>query len=288
MHFAPLAILGLVSQAAALAAPDYPGFTVAWKDTFDGAKGSAPNANWVLKNPKVNNEQQIYDTEQANTHTGQLSGGSTLQIIPQKDNQGHWHSARFEGKYLLKPTPGKVTRAEAMIRFGDGGNKQGLWPAFWMLGDSINHGTNWPACGEVDILETVNGKLTGYGTMHCDVIPGGACNEGMGLQSNIPMPNEGWHNWRVEWDLTSGDWQQQKLTWFMDGRQFHQVTGGKLNNANAWNAVAHSPLFFILNVAVGGNWVSTISLYSIIYRNILTLFHSPVCPLPTLHLVLTT
>lgn len=260
MHFAPLTVLGLVSQAAALAAPDYPGFTIAWKDTFDGPAGSPPNpANWALQAPHVNNEQQTYDLQ--HTGTGQLSGGSTLQIIPTLVG-GVWHSSRFEGKYLVKPTPGKVTRGEATIRFGNNAeaNKQGMWPAFWMLGDSIRHGTQWPACGEIDILETVNGKLTGYGTMHCDVIPGGVCNEGMGLQSSIPMPNDGWHNWRVEWDLTNGDWRAQTITWFMDGRQFHQVSGAKLGKPEVWTALAHSDLFFILNVAVGGVWVSRSSM----------------------------
>ncbi len=53
---------------------------------------------------------------------------------------------------------------EGVIRFGSNaqGNKQGMWPAFWMLGESIHHGTPWPQCGELDIMERVNGGFSGF------------------------------------------------------------------------------------------------------------------------------
>jgi beta-glucanase (GH16 family) len=30
--------------------------------------------------------------------------------------------------------------------------RKGIWPAMWMLGNNID-AVNWPACGEIDILE---------------------------------------------------------------------------------------------------------------------------------------
>lgn len=41
----------------------------------------------------------------------------------------------------------------------------GVWPAFWMLGDSISS-VGWPNCGELDIMETVNTDNKNYGTAH--------------------------------------------------------------------------------------------------------------------------
>ena len=35
---------------------------------------------------------------------------------------------------------------EARIKV-KGGNQDGVWPAFWMMGDD---GTAWPWCGELD------------------------------------------------------------------------------------------------------------------------------------------
>jgi len=203
----------------------------------------------------VNAELETYTSSTKNV---QLSGGSTVQLVPWRDAgvQGGWSSGRLESKYTFTPAAGQRTMAEAQIRFGGNAiaNKKGIWPAFWTLGDSIRHGTGWPACGEIDILETVNGQLTGYGTMHCDVSPGGICNEFNGIGGNIGIPDQGWHTWRAVWDRTNGDWRAQTITWFMDGRQYHQISGARINNQAVFESVTAKPLFFILNVAVGGGW----------------------------------
>jgi beta-glucanase (GH16 family) len=72
----------------------------------------------------------------------------------------------------------------------------------------------------------------------------------------VSIPNQDWQRWRIVWDRTSGDWRSQSITWFMNDHQFHQVRGDQLNNQGVWESLTAKPLFFILNVAVGGNWVS--------------------------------
>jgi beta-glucanase (GH16 family) len=253
-----LLALGLASTASAWAPPGYGGYALIWTDNFVGSGGSLPDGgNWniITGDLGVNNELQIYTS---NSNNVQRSGGDTLQLVPQRDGGAPrgWTSGRIESRYVFTPQPGEITRAEAVLRFGDNGagNKQGIWPAFWMLGDSIRHGTPWPACGEIDIMEHTNGNLGNFlGTLHCDVYPGGICNEGNGIGSRVSLPDYSWHTWRVEIDLRSGNWADQALRWTVDGQQFHEVTGGRLGNQGVWNAVAHSPLYFILNVAVGGS-----------------------------------
>ena len=34
---------------------------------------------------------------------------------------------------------------------------QGMWPAFWLLGNNITT-IPWPACGEADIMEHIDGN----------------------------------------------------------------------------------------------------------------------------------
>lgn len=103
-------------------------------------------------------------------------------------------------------------------------------------------------------MERVNGALTGYGTIHCDAYPGGVCNEPSGRGAAVSIPDDGWHAWRVQWDRTPGSWQDESLTWYRDGQQFQRITGGSLGSQAVWNSLAASPLHFILNVAVGGDW----------------------------------
>jgi beta-glucanase (GH16 family) len=149
-------------------APGYDGYRLVWTDNFAGPGGQLPNENnWNILdgNLGVNNELQTY---KRNPRNAQLSGGTTMQLVPWREGNS-WTSGRVESKYTFTPQPGRRTMAEAQIRFGANSidTKAGIWPAFWLLGDSIRHGTNWPACGELDIMETVNGQLTGYGTIHC-------------------------------------------------------------------------------------------------------------------------
>ncbi|KAI2627072.1 glycoside hydrolase family 16 protein [Hypomontagnella submonticulosa] len=244
-----------VSTVSAESAPGYGGFRLVWADTFDGGAGSPVNGNnWnVITGLHVNNEWQDYTTSSQNL---QLSGGATVQIVPRRDSSGKWTSARIESKYTFTPPAGTQTIAEARLRFGDNNpaNKQGIWPAFWLLGASVRNGVSWPGCGEIDIMETVNGQLTGHGTIHCDVYPGGACNEPNGIGGTNSIPDQSWHTWRVVWDRRPGTWTSETITWYMDGRQFHQVSGSRVGNQGVWNSLANSPVYFILNVAVGGDW----------------------------------
>ncbi|KAI1326598.1 putative endo-1,3(4)-beta-glucanase [Xylariaceae sp. FL0255] len=250
-----LAIASAVTSVAATGVPSYSGYSVVWQENFIGAAGASPNTgtwNIIQSANNANDEVETYTNSNSNV---QLSGGQTLQIVPQNNN-GQWTSGRLESVYTFTPPNGLQTIVEAQIRMGTNAqaNKQGIWPAFWMLGDSIRHGTAWPECGEIDILEQVDGVLTGYGTVHCDVYPGGICNEPNGIQGSISIPDDSWHTWRVIIDNTSSSWTSQTITWYRDGVEFQQVSGGQINDQNVWNTLAHSPLYIILNVAVGGDW----------------------------------
>ncbi len=137
----------IASAMIAWAPPSYGSYQLRWQDTFGGKSGSLPDeGNWNIKegNPNKNGELEVYSRSNQNL---QITGGNTVQLIPRRNGNG-WTSASLESKYTFTPDAGKVTRAEALIRMGSGdpGRKKGIWPAFWLLGDSIRHGTGWPAC----------------------------------------------------------------------------------------------------------------------------------------------
>ena len=106
-------------------------------------------------------------------------------------------------------------------------------------------------------MENINGQSIGYASLHCNKAPGGICNEPTGLAAQTPLPDTNYHVWRVQIDRRNSNWKSQSITWYMDGRVFHKVTGAKINDAKTWKALAYSPLYIILNVAVGGDWVSS-------------------------------
>ncbi|KAH6656080.1 secreted glucosidase [Truncatella angustata] len=253
-----LAPLLLAGRALAWAPPVPSGWSTVWTDTFDGKTNTFPDSSkWTIAEGfyGYNGEKETW---MKNVENVQLSGSATLQLIPEYNVNGiEWTSGRVESKYTFTPVAGKKTRAESLLRFGSNvpPHKQGVWPAFWLLGDSGRKGTGWPECGELDIMEELNGNLVAYGTSHCgsacDGIPTGTKS---GFQKSVTFADYDWHTWWIEFDRTSGDWQSETITWFVDGRQFNQITGSMVGVESQWAAICHSPLYFILNVAIGGAW----------------------------------
>ncbi|KAI1112680.1 glycoside hydrolase family 16 protein [Nemania sp. NC0429] len=255
MRFQTTLLPLLPGLVAAIRPPNVNGMELKWFDGFEGPAGSSPNTDvWnIMDAINTNNEVQAYTHSNENL---QISGGGTVQFVPRKSSTGQWTSGRIETKQSWTPKPGKVMMVSANILVGGNpaGTKQGLWPAFWLLGDAVRHGTEWPRCGEIDIFEQVNGLATGHGTLHCGDAQGGPCQETTGRSGTVPMPLDGFHTWSVKIDLTSGDWRAQTISFQLDGATFYTVRGADLNDGPVWSTLAHSPMYMILNVAVGGDW----------------------------------
>ncbi|CAN8105570.1 unnamed protein product [Discula destructiva] len=254
LTYTALVLAGVIQ---ATTPPSYSGYTLQWDAPFTGNSGSLPDSSdWKVISGYlgVNAELEEYTSSVANV---QLSGGETLQLVPWRDSSTlyGWTSGRIESVDSWTPDDGVITRVEAEIAFGTNAQstKQGLWPAFWLLPEAFRTGAQaWPESGELDILETIDGVLTGYGTVHC----GEECNDDdndEGLQTSITIPDDGSHIWRLEWDRTSGNWEKETIEWSMDGDVFHTITGSSFSEAE-WSNLAHQPYYIILDMAVGGSW----------------------------------
>ncbi|CEI62412.1 hypothetical protein FVEN_g4954 [Fusarium venenatum] len=250
-----------LSWVATASAPTYDGFDVVWEDSFEGSAGSLPDTSkWIMQDwyKNLNGDWQTYTTSPANQ---QLTGDGSLLIIPRRDSSATkgWTSGRLESAYTFTPAPGERTIAEASLRLGNApaSGKQGIWPAFWLLGDSHRKGTLiWPTCGEIDIMENVNGETKTQGVIHCDKNPGGICNEKNGIAgaTGLPDAGEGFHTYTTIIDRTPGNWKEESVSFYLDGTQYHQVTGDRIGDEQVWGKIAHNLIHFILNVAVGGEW----------------------------------
>ncbi|KAH8646749.1 beta-glucanase [Xylariales sp. PMI_506] len=245
----------LPALAAAINPPTISGLDIVFSDNFTGSAGSSVDTSvWTIAQAiDTNNEVETYTTSNQNV---QISGGETVQLVPRKGPTGVWTSGRIESVGSWTPAAGKVFVISASISMGDNpaSEKQGIWPAFWALGDSIRHGTSWPECGEIDILEQVNGVETAYGTVHCGTSTGGPCDEPTGNQGSIAMPTSGFNEYAVRIDLSDDDWTVQTIEWQLNGATWRTITGNTIGDQSVWATLAHSPLYILLNVAVGGDW----------------------------------
>jgi beta-glucanase (GH16 family) len=179
--------------------------------------------------------------------------GPTKNLSSSKYNFGDFESGRISS--LDKGVSFKYGYFEARISFDS--YARGVWPAFWTLGDDIKS-VNWPACGEIDIMEnganwgpqsdinefpqsrgTAN---TNTGSLHFPARHGGnPLHPDNGTY--VPVSNQNirtWHTYGFKYD-------ENHMQWFLDG----QPMGDKLATPQTYKERAQ---FFILNLAVGG-WI---------------------------------
>jgi beta-glucanase (GH16 family) len=176
-----------------------------------------------------NNELQYYTNRADNSY---IDNG-TLKISLKREafSGSAFTSARLLSKNKFSFKYGKV---ECSAKLPSGG---GTWPAIWMLGDNIN-AVNWPACGEIDIMEHVGNQLNRiYATMHYTGNSGG---NGVGSSTLISNATIAFHKYGMEWNASF-------IKFYVDDVLFYTFTN---TSALPFN----QNFFLILNVAMGGNF----------------------------------
>lgn len=223
-----------------------PGRELVWSDEFDRIDLS----NWSFEvngDGGGNQELQYYTNGQnASIQFDSLVGSNVLVIEARRENPanyGCWYG-RCSYTSSRMVTRGKRSfqygRIEARIRLP---STQGIWPAFWMLGNSLGQ-VGWPQSGEIDIMEHVGFEPTlTHGALHGPGYSGG--NPIIGTYNAGELVSNRYRVFAVEWDAGS-------IRWFVDGQQFHSVTRAQVEARGAW--VYDQPFFLLMNVAVGGGW----------------------------------
>ncbi|MFD4244953.1 glycoside hydrolase family 16 protein [Streptomyces sp. NPDC058525] len=259
------ASVAVVLPAGATAPPTPAGWSQVFLDDFDGPAGSGLNtADWQYTTgtsypggPAQFGTGEI-ETMTADPANVSLDGAGNLRITPRRDAAGNWTSGRVETRRSdFQPPAGGTLRAEARIQMPNvtGPAAKGYWPAFWMLGAPYRgNWWNWPAVGEIDILENVQGINQVWATMHCGTSPGGPCNEKSGIGGQRVCPGTscqaGFHTYAAEWDRSTA---VEQVRFYVDGINFHTVRADQVDAATWANATNHG-YFIILNVAMGGEF----------------------------------
>nr|DAE69532.1 MAG TPA: hypothetical protein [Caudoviricetes sp.] len=178
-----------------------------------------------------NNETQRYTNTNAEVNDG------VLALRGLKDSSGNWTSSSIISKGHFAFMYGKI---EARVKLC---NLNGAFGAFWTLGDSFEFGYKenaspdtlgewWAYCGEFDIVEFYNKKLT------CGV-----------------FFNQKEESGRVWYDnYATGDWHIFAMEWATDGSLKFTIDGNVLSTTSATdNRAFHIPHFILLNQAIGAS-----------------------------------
>ncbi|GAA3588616.1 glycoside hydrolase family 16 protein [Flavivirga amylovorans] len=207
-------------------------------DEFD--TDGAPNSTiWGYdigtgQNGWGNNELQYYTdrTENVTVQNGVL----IITAKQEQFEQSSYTSARLLTKGKFEQTYG---RFEARIRLPYG---QGIWPAFWLLGDDSNGTEVWPQIGEIDIMEYLGNEPSKiFGTVH-----GPGYSAGESISKSYILDNDrfdtGFHIFGIEWG-------PDYINFYVDDVLYNQITPEDVPGEWVFN---QGPFYIILNVAVGG------------------------------------
>jgi beta-glucanase (GH16 family) len=245
------------------------GWTLSFQDEFSGPYGAAVDpTKWGFDsggNGWGNEELQFYTNTR---HNAMMDGSGRLMIQARAEPESAPYICAFGQKCAYTSarllTRGIFSQAygrfEARMRVPAG---QGLWPAFWLLGDNLGE-VGWPSAGEIDIMETIGREPTlAHGTIHGPGFSGGnAIGSPVSLPENARF-SDGFHTFAIEW-------QENEIRWSLDD-VLYQTRGPKdLPNGTKW--VFDHPAFMILNLAVGGRWPGRPDVSTVFPANLLVDF----------------
>lgn len=204
-----------------------------------------------------NNELQYYCEEGVSLGVEPTTGKHCLILTATKENyQGKkCTSGRVNTKNKMYYTFGRI---DARIKFPRTAN--GLWPAFWQMGNNYDQ-VGWPRCGETDIIELghqnafSNGTQDRYfnGAMHV----GSAWNTVWSDAQSVTWPysvEDTFHIVTMIWTPNSIDMYMDKEAHPENGAYFHADLEPNDNADYNRQLVFGKPNFIIANLAVGGNF----------------------------------
>ncbi|MFT5242778.1 MAG: beta-glucanase (GH16 family) [Psychroserpens sp.] len=224
-----------------------------WSDEFE-TNGAINANNWFHQTQLpagggwYNNEVQHY----TNLLTNSFVDSGLLKIVAKKENytnQGvtkQYTSARLNSKFAFKY--GRIdVRAKVPV-------EAGTWPAIWMLGKNVNedggyfdsaYGTsNWPACGEIDIMEhgITRSEPINYiqSAMHTPSSFGGTVNIG-GVVADSDI-DKNFH-------IYSMNWSPNQISFLLDNVIYYTYNPS-VKDASTWPFDKEQ--YLLLNIAMGG------------------------------------
>ena len=208
-----------------------------WEDNFNDS-GLPNSKKWGYEVGYIrNNEAQYYTKERL--ENARVENGNLI-IEARKDNwNGHEITSASLNTYGKKSILYGRIEVKAKLPAGTG-----TWPAIWMLGDSNNEGTGWPACGEIDIMENVGfDPDVIHANIHTKTY-NHVKKTNKGNKITIEKPYNDFHVYAIEWF-------EDRLDFFVDDQKYFIFHNEKTGN-DTWPF--DKPHYLLINLAIGGSW----------------------------------
>lgn len=218
---------------------------IVWADEFT-IDGTPDSSKWNFdigtgQNGWGNNELQYYTDRLQNIEV--KNGMLHIKAVKEAYLGSSYTSAKIKTKGVFEQ---KYGRYEAKIKLPWG---QGLWPAFWLLGDDSNGSVIWPQIGEIDIMEYRGQQPTiVHGSIH-----GPGYSAGEAITKSYSLPND---RFDTDFHIFGIEWGPNYINYYVDDVLYNQITPSSLPAGAEW-VFNDNNFYIILNLAVGGSFVGS-------------------------------
>ena len=244
MRYATLALALLTTACIRHPSPAAPAPRTLFFDDFAGSSLDRTKWNVEVRGAAYNDEQQAYVdsaptvfiTHGAAAH-GATNGALVIRplykpgYVSADGNRHDFVSGHLDSHGRFDFTYG-VASARMKLPAGSG-----FWPAFWLLG-----GGDWPATGEIDIMENVGEPDWTSVALH-----------GPAYSGDTPLFNRLYlapDDDATHWHVYTVDWRPDTLLFFVDDALVYRLTRPMVENYGRWSF--DNPKYIILNLALGG------------------------------------
>ncbi|MFT3748816.1 MAG: glycoside hydrolase family 16 protein [Agriterribacter sp.] len=224
-------------------------YKLVWSDEFNN-NGAPDTAKWNYEKGFVRNEEhQWYQPENAFCKNGLLIIEARREQKPNplfKPGSNSWRTGRKNIEYTsaCMITAGKhqwkYGKFELRVRIDI---DAGVWPAWWTLGIE----KNWPASGEIDIMEFYRDTLL------ANILCLGINNSNEWYTTKTGVRKLGGKAWAQKFHTWRMDWTEEHVALYVDDSLLNKVAVEKLVNkdGSGFNPFKQ-PHYMLLNLAIGG------------------------------------
>ena len=225
-------------------------YKLVWADEFNKS-GAPDSSNWTYEKGFVrNHEFQWYQSQNARCENGKLvieakkvEKPNPSYVAGSKDwrksrDSIHYTSACLITRGIHSWQYGRfIMRARIDI-------SSGSWPAWWTLGLH----ENWPANGEIDIMEYYRNKLL------ANIACLGKNQNAEWFSNRFKIDSLGGKKWASKFHIWRMDWDENFIALYVDDHLLNKVPLDSLVNkdGSGYNPFKQ-PHYMLLNLAIGGD-----------------------------------
>jgi beta-glucanase (GH16 family) len=225
-------------------------YELVWSDEFN-KDGIPEEKNWNYETGFVRNqEDQWYQKENAFCKAGFLVIEARKENRVNPDFVSKVHHDWAKKRDSIKVTSScLITRGKHSWQYGrfemratiPVGN--GMWPAFWTLGIE----GNWPANGEIDIMEYYTGKILANACWKSDD------SKTVWDSATKKLSNFKDKSWADQFHIWRMDWDSQWIKLYVDDQLLNEISVAEsMKYKNQKIKPFQQPHYLLVNLAVGG------------------------------------